>query len=324
MLTEQDDKRVLISFDYAIKRLLRNKANYEVLEGFLSELLGRNITVKSIGESESNMEHIDDKYNRVDILVEDKIGEIMLIELQFMPEMDYLHRMLFGTCKAITERMTSGSKYLYVRKVYSINIVYFDLGKGEDYIYHGKTNFMGLHKNDELFLSPSQRQAFGKEKASDIYPEYYVLKVNNFDDEMKDRIDEWIYFFKHNDIKNGFKAKGLGKARKVLKRYKLSPDERRAYDHAANLRRDNDNAIDTSKAEGRLEGIEEGKKVGIKERRKLAKELKEERAEREQERAELAREKAEREQERGEREKLARQNESLQAEIEKLKRKRRG
>ncbi|MDR0391296.1 MAG: Rpn family recombination-promoting nuclease/putative transposase, partial [Planctomycetaceae bacterium] len=85
MKPKNTGERVLISFDYAIKRLLRNKANYEVLEGFLSELLAHNISVKSIGESESNKEHETDRTNRVDILVEDESGEIMLIELQFTP-----------------------------------------------------------------------------------------------------------------------------------------------------------------------------------------------------------------------------------------------
>ncbi|MDR1581966.1 MAG: Rpn family recombination-promoting nuclease/putative transposase, partial [Prevotellaceae bacterium] len=139
----KEGERVLISFDYAIKQLLRNKANFEVLEGFLSELLMRDISVKNIGESESNKEHVTDKYNKVDILVEDDLGEIMLIELQFTPEIDYLHRMLYGTSKAITERMVRGAKYMEVKKVYSINIVYFDLGQGKDYVYHGKTRFMG-------------------------------------------------------------------------------------------------------------------------------------------------------------------------------------
>ena len=36
-------KRPLISLNYALKRLLRNSANYDVLEGFLSELLRRDI-----------------------------------------------------------------------------------------------------------------------------------------------------------------------------------------------------------------------------------------------------------------------------------------
>ena len=57
--------RNMISFDWAIKRLLRNKANFRVLEGFLSELLRRKIIIKHIGESESNQEKENDKYNRV-------------------------------------------------------------------------------------------------------------------------------------------------------------------------------------------------------------------------------------------------------------------
>ncbi|MDR0792618.1 MAG: hypothetical protein LBE82_04880, partial [Chitinophagaceae bacterium] len=62
--------RSMISFDWAIKRLLRNKANYGVLEGFLSELLSRKIIIKHIVESESNKDDKTDKFNKTDILVE--------------------------------------------------------------------------------------------------------------------------------------------------------------------------------------------------------------------------------------------------------------
>jgi predicted transposase/invertase (TIGR01784 family) len=287
-------ERTLISFDYAMKRLLRNKANHEVLEGFLSELLMRDITVKTIGESESNMEHAADKYNRVDILVEDELGEILLIELQFTLEIDYLHRMLFGTSKTIAERMVLGAKYMEVKKIYSINIVYFDLGQGDDYVYHGRTHFTGLHRKDELRLSKAQREAFGKETAGAIYPEYYILKVNNFDDSAKDTLDEWIYFFKHSVIKDEFKAKGLERARKALDRENLTPEERKAYDALQYQRSEERSMIASSKLEGRIEGREEGKI----EREKLAKAL---------------------EKEREEREKLAKELELLHAEIARLK-----
>ncbi|MFY7887980.1 MAG: hypothetical protein ACOVOW_03680, partial [Spirosomataceae bacterium] len=60
----------LIRFDWAIKRLLRNKSNFGVLEGFLSELLFDNIKIEQILESESNQETDDDKFNRVDILTQ--------------------------------------------------------------------------------------------------------------------------------------------------------------------------------------------------------------------------------------------------------------
>jgi hypothetical protein len=278
-------ERVLISFDYALKRLLRNKANYEVLEGFLSELLLKDVSVKSIGESESNKENPDDKYNRVDILVEEESGEIMLIELQFTQQIDFLQRMLYGTGKAITERMVRGDDYMQVRKVYSINIVYFDLGQGDDYVYHGKTHFMGLHNNDELLLSGAQRKVFGKETAGDIYPEYYILKINNFDDLAKDTLDEWVYFFKHNIIKDEFKARGLDRAREALVRDNLTPEEQKEYDYTLSIRSDNLSYYASAKAVGREEGETAGIEIGLEkgriEREKLAEELEKERRERE-------------------------------------------
>ena len=59
-------QRKLISFDWAIKRILRSKANFDILEGFLSELLFEDITILEILESESNQEQRDDKFNRLD------------------------------------------------------------------------------------------------------------------------------------------------------------------------------------------------------------------------------------------------------------------
>lgn len=131
----------LIRFDWALKRLLRNKANYKVLEGFMSELLNEEITIINILESESNQETEDDKFNRVDLLVENSKKELTIIEIQQRNEYDYFHRMLYGTSKLITEYLKLGEPYSNIRKVYSVNILYFDLGQGEDYIYHGKTNF---------------------------------------------------------------------------------------------------------------------------------------------------------------------------------------
>jgi len=72
--------RNLIRFDWAIKRLLRNKADYFVLEGFLSELLIEDISIQSILESESNQRIDTDKFNRVDLLVKDSKGELIIIE----------------------------------------------------------------------------------------------------------------------------------------------------------------------------------------------------------------------------------------------------
>ena len=219
----------LISFDWAIKRLLRNKANFVVLEGFLSELLFDNIKIEQILESESNQETEDGKYNRVDILTQNSKNELIIIEIQSTYEIDYFHRMAYGVSKSISENHRLGSKYKEIKKVISINIVYFDLGQGQDYIYKGKTDFRGLHQNDLLGLSDKQRTTFLKENVSDIFPEFYLLKVNQFNDIAKDTLDEWVYFLKNSEVKDEFRAKGLKEAGEVLDIMRLEKEDEYGY-----------------------------------------------------------------------------------------------
>jgi predicted transposase/invertase (TIGR01784 family) len=219
----------LIRFDWAIKRLLRNKVNFGVLEGFLSELLFENIQIQEILESEGNQESEEDKFNRVDILTKNAKNELIIIEIQSTYEIDYFQRMAYGVSKSIAENHILGQKYSEVKKIISVNIVYFDLGQGQDYIYKGKTDFRGLHKNDLLDLSKKQKTTFLKENVSDLFPEFYLLKVNQFNDVAKDTLDEWIYFLKNSEVKEEFNAKGLKEAGEVLDIMKLNKDDQYGY-----------------------------------------------------------------------------------------------
>jgi predicted transposase/invertase (TIGR01784 family) len=219
----------LIRFDWAIKRLLRNKANFGVLEGFLSELLYDTIEIKQILESEANQQADDDKFNRVDILTQNSKNELIIIEIQSTYEIDYFHRMAYGVSKSIAENLNLGQKYSQIKKVISVNIVYFDLGQGQDYIYKGKTDFRGIHQNDILDLSSKQKRTFEKQQVSDIFPEYYLLKVNQFDDNAKDTLDQWIYFLKNSEVKDDFNAKGLKEAGEVLDIMRLPADDQYGY-----------------------------------------------------------------------------------------------
>ena len=219
----------LIRFDWAIKRLLRNKANFVVLEGFLSELMFENIKIEQILESESNQITDEDKFNRVDILTKNSKNELIIIEIQSTYEIDYFHRMAYGVSKSISENLKLGQKYSEIKKVISINIVYFDLGQGQDYIYKGKTDFIGLHRKDLLSLSEKQKNTFLKENVSDIFPEFYLLKVNQFNDNAKDTLDEWVYFLKNSEVKDDFKAKGLKEAGEVLDIMRLEKEDEYGY-----------------------------------------------------------------------------------------------
>lgn len=67
-----------IRFDWAIKRLLRQKANFGVLEGLLTVLLNEEVKIVEILESESNQLTADDKFNRVDIKAKNSKGEIIM------------------------------------------------------------------------------------------------------------------------------------------------------------------------------------------------------------------------------------------------------
>jgi len=183
-----------IRFDWAMKRLLRDKANYGALEGFLTTLLNQPIRINKLLESESNQEDEYDKYNRVDILAENDKGQLFLIEVQNNSEYAYFQRMLFGTSKLVTEYIERGQNYQHIKKVYSINIVYFSLGSGTDTVYHGKTEFRGIHNGELLSLSPFQRKTFNVSEVSELYPEYYILKVNDFNKVAKTHLEEWIYY----------------------------------------------------------------------------------------------------------------------------------
>ena len=260
--TEKGDEPMpsnYIRFDWAMKRLLRNKANFAVLEGLLTTLLGETILIQKLLESESNQEDEFDKYNRVDMLAENSKGELILIEVQNNNEYAYFQRMLFGASKLVTEYINRGEGYDQVRKVYSVNIVYFSLGCGKDLVYHGKTEFRGIHQGDILELTPFQKQTFKVDSVSQLYPEYYILTVNDFNQVAKSPLEEWIYYLNTGDIPDTATAPGLNEARQRLKLDRMTKEELNAYyRHLDNIVILRDN-IFTERAEGRAEGEREAR-----------------------------------------------------------------
>ena len=269
----EDLSNKYIRFDWAMKRLLRDKANFGVLEGFLTTLLNEEIKINKLLESESNQEDEFDKQNRVDLLAENDKGELFLIEVQNNSEYAYFQRMLFGTSKLVTEYINRGTGYGLIRKIYSINIVYFNLGNGTDVVYHGKTEFRGIHNGELLDLSPFQK--FNVDAVSDLYPEYYILKVNDFNKWSKVPLEQWIYFLNTGNIPADATAPGLGEAREKLQLIRMSKAELNAYYHHLDnvvILRDN---IVTARGEGRLEGRAEGINIGTEQTKTdIAKQMK--------------------------------------------------
>ena len=246
--------RPLISFDWAIKRLLRQKSNFGILEGFLSVLLNEDIKIISIPESESNGDSADDKVNKVDILCETNDKKLILIKLQCYTEYYYFRKLFTGVSKIVTNYMHQGYTYDQVKKVISINIVYFDLGQGKDYVYYGNTEFKGLHFKDTLQISNNQKDLFSIGQVKDIYPEYYIIKVNRFNDVSKNSLDEWIFYLKNHAVPEHFSAKGLDLVYNKLKIDDLDNVSKIQYEAHQKDLAITYAVIETAKYEGRAEG----------------------------------------------------------------------
>ena len=116
----------IISFDYAIKDILRDKANFDIM------------------------------------------GKI-----------------LFNTCKAVVEQITTGGKY-DVKKVYSINISWYGLDAEDEYVFAANlTEFKGIHFDEVIPFSQKLDPKSNAPKG--IHPEYFLILPPNFmtDDERK-------------------------------------------------------------------------------------------------------------------------------------------
>ena len=260
-----------VRFDWAVKRMLRDKANFGVLEGLMTVLLGEKVHIVELLESEGNQEAADDKFNRVDLKAKNDRGEIFIVEVQLTRELYYLERILYGTAKAITEHIRLGNTFKEIKKVYSISIVYFDLGKGSDYLYHGTSTFVGVHTKDTLQINVKEDGAIRMKTPEEVFPEYYIMRVNQFNDVATTPLEEWMDYLKNGRIKDDTTAPGLAEAKDKLQYMMLNKAERQAYDeHQTAMMIQNDvlsTAREEGLAEGRAKGIAEGRAKGIAEGR---------------------------------------------------------
>ncbi|MCP5502803.1 MAG: PD-(D/E)XK nuclease family transposase [Leptospiraceae bacterium] len=261
------NKDLLIRFDWVIKTMLRDKANFDIIEGFLSALLKEEVTVLEVLESESNQQNASQKYNRVDVLIRDSKDRKVIIEVQSDSESDFLERLLFGVSKTIVDHFRLGDAYSNISKIISVSVQYFNIGRGTDYIYYGSTEIRGMHTNElldvrekvETMVDGELRIKFQKKN---IFPEYYIISVNRYPDIVKEDIDEWIYMMKNNIVKTEFHSRNIDKAREKLKILNMSEQERLDYEKYLMNSAIEKDVISTARIEGRAEGRTEGKAEG--------------------------------------------------------------
>jgi predicted transposase/invertase (TIGR01784 family) len=248
-------ERTIISFDYAIKNILRDKANFDVLSGFLTELLGKQVSVQEILESECNIGSPLDKTNRIDLKAKIDNGEIAVFEIQFFDQIDFLGKVLFNACKAVVEQVSKGGRY-DIKKVYSINIAYFDLGAKKEYVFRANlSKFSGIHFEETIPFSQNLTPPL---PANELHPEYYLILPAKFDEEIRTKFDEWVYILKKSKIRTDFTAAGIQEAGEKLDILKMTPEQKREYERIQAEEMDYKSQLYTAELKGKVEGMAEG------------------------------------------------------------------
>ena len=220
-----------IRFDWALKDMLRQKANFDILESFLSSLLKENITIDSLGDAEKPL----------CLMGRDSQGQQIIIQLQTRREGDYLKR---------HGRETSQARADNDARLITVDIVYFPISDHHDYVYRGKMEFRGLHTLNVVQLNDKKLGA--------VFPEWYVIDVARFDDSIREELDEWLYYIKHGEIRSEFTSPGIVLASQRLDPLAMNPVERKSYESYLEYLALEQEILSRGMAEGWAEGWAQG------------------------------------------------------------------
>ena len=242
-----------VRFDWAIKRLLRQKANFGVLEGFLTVFLGEKVTIVDILESEGIQQQEMVNPYVVDVKAKKSNGEFIIAEIQYLYEVLYHERMLYGyeQCKDTFTLLSSDG----ISSAYSFNILDFGVGLGKDFLYKGQNHFRGLHTADELEMTNKQRDVIITKFPDDMFSTHYLIRLNHFDKASVSPMEEWMNYLRSGIINAEANAPGLQEAREKLLYYQMEESERHAYDEHLNVVMIQHDVLRNARAEGRAEGI---------------------------------------------------------------------
>ena len=251
----------LISFDYAIKYLLKDKGDYDIVEGFISAILKsqnyKPIKIQALLESESNKETSIVKSSVADLIVSDTDGNSYIVEIDKSYTDLFLYKAVFNSSRLIVDNIGAGQDYSKIKKVFHINLLYFapkdrHLTTNAP-LHHGKVIFHEIDRNHpvDIHLADLSMRFFD---AHNIFPEYFIISVPLFDDVIKEEIDEWLYLAKYSEVRPDFKSPYMKKVSERLNILKMTNEERREYDEYLNKSLKNRDYLVAAIGEGEAKG----------------------------------------------------------------------
>ncbi len=217
----------IISFDYAIKYLLRDKGGYDIIEAFISAILKNQgygpVKIVALLDAESNREEMSQKRSLADLIVEDDQKQKYIIEIERQQVTNYAHKACFNTSRLIADQLPSGTDFLSLKKVFHISLLYFKIGKGS--LFHGRTVVREVETGEKLSFhieGPEQRVI----DVIDIFPEYIFIAIPDFDDDVQEELDEWLYVLKHAEVRDDFKSDIMKRVADKLSVLHMTKEER--------------------------------------------------------------------------------------------------
>ena len=97
----------------------------------------------------------------------------------------------------------------------------------------------------------------------EIFPEYFLIRINEFNDVATTPIEEWLDYLKNGRIKDDTTTPGLAEARKKLQYMQMSRAEQIAYERHLDALAVQSDAFETARLEGEAEGRQQGLAEGM-------------------------------------------------------------
>lgn len=254
-------EKPLISFDYAIKYLLKNKGDYDIIEGFISALFASQgyppIKINALLDTESNKEGLEMKKSIADLVVEDGEGNKYIVEIERAYTPNFMHKACFNSSRLVVDGIYGNQDYTTIKKIFHISLLYFSTKEMQKPVYHGKTIVHEVDTKHPVDVSIAN-EGLVIFNTPNVFPEYFFISVPMFDDVINSEIDEWLYVMKHSEIKQGFKSPYMAKVAERLSVIKMSSEERNEYIYYQKQSVHSQDILNAARAEGKAKGEAKG------------------------------------------------------------------
>jgi predicted transposase/invertase (TIGR01784 family) len=254
-------EKPLISFDFAIKYLLKNKGDYDIIEGFISALFASQgyppIKINALLDTESNKEGLEMKKSIADLVVEDGEGNKYIVEIERAYTPNFMHKACFNSSRLVVDGIYGNQDYTTIKKIFHISLLYFSTKEMQKPVYHGKTIVHEVDTKHPVDVSIAN-EGLIIFNTPNVFPEYFFISVPMFDDVINSEIDEWLYVMKHSEIKQGFKSPYMAKVAERLSVIKMSSEERNEYIYYQKQSVHSQDILNAARAEGEAKGEAKG------------------------------------------------------------------